>query len=218
MLAALVEDAIAEHEVLLARRPLFARAADASRLGRWSAARTMPEAERAEDPDLFELDVRGAALGALDLAFLYVADSWLQSVALRGARLDGAILQDCDFWESDLAGTSWRDARVVRCAFQACALAGACLDDATFVDCVLFGSDLSGVGATARGAQFIRCDLRRTAWQGRLLANTRFDRCQLHGIAGRPIVVSVEIERPDLTRAGDGSYVGTARDVLGMWR
>jgi hypothetical protein len=40
----------------------------------------------------------------------------------------------------------------------------------------------------------------------------------MHGIGGSPVVESVEIDRPDLTRAGDGMTIGNAQDVLRLWR
>jgi hypothetical protein len=222
VLASLIEQAIAEHESVLAEQPLFVVASDASRISRWSAARDSVKAERREDPDLFELNVRNADIGAIHCESLYIAEAWLQSVSLAGSVFDRATVQDCDFWESDLSNTSWRGARVVRCSFQACDFVDARLDDATFIDCVFYRSDLgasrSTMRPTARRTTFSRCDLRLTSWQGRILGNTKFDRCRMHGIGGSPVVESVEIDRPDLTRAGDGMTIGNAQDVLRLWR
>jgi hypothetical protein len=46
-----------------------------------------------------------------------------------------------------------------------------------------------------------------------------FVRCKMNGLAGHPSTVeSVAVDDPDLSVGGDRSLIGTAADVLEMWR
>ncbi|HUJ62875.1 MAG TPA: hypothetical protein VLX92_30440, partial [Kofleriaceae bacterium] len=91
---------------------------------------------------------------------------------------------------------------------------------AEFTDCDFRGADFSNVKdllGSSFEAVFVRCDLRDTRWQGRELHCVRFVDCKMAGVTGTPELASTAIERPDLSPAGDGSSIGSARDVLQLW-
>jgi len=91
----------------------------------------------------------------------------------------------------------------------------------TFIDCDLHGTDLRvvdlGSSATAVKAEFIRCDLRGTRWNGRILERTKFYRCRFHGSVGARVVDDVEIYEPDVSPTEE-PRIGQARDVIAAWR
>lgn len=95
------------------------------------------------------------------------------------------------------------------------------LDHATFIDCDLHGADLRvvdlGSSATAVKAEFIRCDLRGTKWNGRTLARTKFYRCRFHGSVGIPTIEDIEIYEPDVSPSEE-PRIGQPRDVIGTWQ
>ncbi|HEY6175620.1 MAG TPA: pentapeptide repeat-containing protein, partial [Kofleriaceae bacterium] len=133
----------------------------------------------------------------------------------------GACLERCDLSRAHLAGTSWHRAELAHCVLRRAALTDARLDRAVFSDCDLRGADLAVVRsphvAPLVGARFVRCDLRDTHWRGRELGGAVFVDCKLFGARGGPALAGVLIERPDLSRLGDGSRIATQSDVVADW-
>lgn len=217
---AALDRAVAESLVSLDAAPTRkpGGAANYKRILRWMAIRNHADGG---DPDLFELEADGKDLGALELSKLYLSKCRLPAASLVGARFDDTVLVDCDLTASCLARTTWHRARLVRCNLAGTSLTDAILDDATFEDCILRGADLSAVNlgarVTTRRAQFVRSDLRETSWHRRVLNGTRFNGCSCHGLHGRPLLHGVEIDAPDLSPNGDGSRLGTAAVILGVW-
>jgi hypothetical protein len=218
--AAFIAREIADHEALI-MPPMYVLESDYSRVERWMAVGREPRDLRRADPDLFEIDCKKRRLAGLRLSSLYVAQSVFVSAMLAGVSFDGAVFEDCDLSFATLDRTSWCGTRLVRCTLHGCSLVDAMLDGACFVDCMFRGADLGasqlGARATARGTAFVRCDLRDTGWHERVLAGTKLDHCQLDGVHGRPLLEGIEIVAPDLSRAGDGSRLGSVRDVLRRW-
>jgi uncharacterized protein YjbI with pentapeptide repeats len=142
-------------------------------------------------------------------------------VALAMAVLADARLVHCDLSRADLAGASWHRAALTHCALRRANLVDARLDRAVVSDCDLRGADLAIVRsphvATLAGARFVRCDLRDTHWRGRELGGATFIDCKLFGARGGPAVAGVVIERPDLSRLGDGSRIATQGDAIADW-
>ena len=170
---------------------------------------------------LTEVSLRRAVCTAADAT----ASRWqrcrLDRTALAMAVLVDARLAHCDLSRADLAGTSWHRAALAHCALPRANLIDARLDRAVVSDCDLRGADLAIVRsphvATLAGARFVRCDLRDTHWRGRALGGATFVDCKLLGARGGPALAGVVIERPDLSRLGDGSRIATERDAIADW-
>lgn len=184
-----------------------------------------------DDLDLARISLRGANLTEVSLrrAACTAADAtgsrWqrccLDRAALAMAVLTDARLARCDLSRAGLAGTSWHRATMAHCALRRATLIDARLDRAVFTDCDLRGADLAIVRsphvATLAGARFVRCDLRDTHWRGRELGGATFVDCKLFGARGGPALAGVVIERPDLSRLGDGSQIATQSDAVADW-
>ena len=196
--------------------------------------------------DLTSAVLTDVTLDRADLSFARLHGAILTTVRARGAgfahaMIAGTTLTDCDFTDAGMALANLGDATILRCRFAnanlertawyrstltGCDLTGsrlanAALDRAVFTDCDLRGATLAqltrGVLGTSKEAEFIRCDLRDTRWDARDLFRVRFVDCKLAGASGTPVLEATVIERPDLSPAGDGSQIGTARDVLQLW-
>lgn len=210
-----IKRTLSNYERLRSATAIIATVDDRIRIIRWLEHRSRREL------DLFELRAHDKHLGLVSFANLHIANCELKGVSLAGSLFDGAVLNDCDFSMCVLVRTSWLGARVTRCIFTDTDLIDSCLDGAQFVDCTFLRSDLGaanlGRQATARQTQFIRCDLRSSAWHERVLAGTKFDACSFHDVHGRPLLEGIEIEQPDLSPSADRSHVGSSRDVIGAW-
>jgi uncharacterized protein YjbI with pentapeptide repeats len=137
----------------------------------------------------------------------------------RAAAFDNAVVEDCDLTCANLERTTWYGAQILRCAAASAILLDARLGLATFVDCDLRDADFQAMQhADAKGAVFLRCDLRNSQWHGRTLDGVSFVDCKLHGVRGAPDLEGAAIERPDLSAAGDGSHISTRAEVIGLWR
>jgi uncharacterized protein YjbI with pentapeptide repeats len=170
---------------------------------------------------LIDLDARGVNLaGALaieaQLTRVNLAGAWM-----RRANLQAALARDCDFSGADLEGARWHGGTAVRCSFSGAEFIDLSADRAVFLDCDLQGVDLSvgalGAHVTMTGAQFLRCDLRWSCWENRVLAGVRFVGCKLHGVLGAPHFDGVVIDDPDLSPEGDGTQPGSLEEVLARW-
>jgi uncharacterized protein YjbI with pentapeptide repeats len=185
-----------------------------------------------DDLDLVRISLSGANLAEVTLrrADCTAADAsssrWqrcqLEHGTLTMAVLAGAVLEHCELSRARLEGTSWHRATLTHCVLRRALLLDARLDRAELHDCDLRGADLAVVRspavATLAGARFVRCDLRDTHWGGRQLGGATFVDCKLFGVRGASAFAGVVIERPDLSRLGDGSQVGTQSDVVAGWR
>jgi uncharacterized protein YjbI with pentapeptide repeats len=93
------------------------------------------------------------------------------------------------------------------------------IERARFVECDFREADFQGFPDTATfGAEFIRCDLRRTNWHGRNLTGVSFVDCKMQGIHGA--VAGLEdaaIERADLSSDGDRSHIAAKGEILMHW-
>ncbi len=128
-------------------------------------------------------------------------------------------LQDMEITGGSLAGSvsdraSWNRLRAVKVDFRGHVFADAILDGAYFEDCDLRDADLARVATNLRAlgsslnTTFVRCDLRGMKIAGRRFMGTTFVDCKMAGISGTPVIEGdVDIERADLSVAGDGSQV-----------
>lgn len=164
---------------------------------------------------------RGAGCESTMLAGTTLTHCNFTAAGMPIARLGDSTIDDCTFAGADLQRTSWYRAKVARTSLADTTLTDAALDSAEFTDCDFRGADLGivkeGLLGTAMDAVFVRCDLRNTNWQGRALFRVRFIDCKLAGARGAARPEEVVIERPDLSAAGDGSQIGTERDVFALW-
>ncbi|HEY4177713.1 MAG TPA: pentapeptide repeat-containing protein [Kofleriaceae bacterium] len=174
-------------------QPLIAHAADATEMK--LSARNLSKAEM----DKVTLD-------RADLSYATLDGARLVDVSFRGASLENASAYEasfvgchfegldaflfklratrferCDFTGANLMRSVWTQCAITTSAFTGVDLRNARLDEAVFTDCDLRDADLSvpepGVN-TARGARFVRCDLRGAKWDGRDLDGVEFVDCR----------------------------------------
>lgn len=194
---------------------------DTSRLLRWSAARSKSEFRSSADPEFFETVASATELGAIIFEQLHMMQCNFRETDLVGSNFDGAILESNEFARANLARTSWHGVRAAHCNFSGTVMVDAILDDATFIDCDFRGADLAATNfsdqITARNTLFVGCDLRGSGWDARLIDHARFEDCRFYGVHGMPRITEIDIERADLSAAGNRSQLGHASDVLGAW-
>jgi len=170
---------------------------------------------------LTNVRARGAGFASAMIAGTTLSRCDLSAAGMSIANLGDATIEDCDFSGADLERTTWYRSKVTRCTFAGAVMTDIGIDKAVFTDCDFRGADLGivkqGLLGTSMDATFVRCDLRDTNWYGRDLFRVRLVDCKLAGIRGKPHLEQTVIERPDLSPAGDGSQVGTARDVMLQW-
>ncbi len=187
---------------------------------RWGNATTSHGLSGAH-ADLFESEANGAALPLASFARLFLLRVRLESAELSGASFDDAVLDGCLLSGAAASSTYWCSAQLVSCQLVGIDLRDAALGYALFVDCDLREADLSAFRRSDPqgivGAIFVRCDLRGSKWDGRTLHNVTFSECRMHGVQGRPQLAGVRVARPDLSLAGDGSFIGDAADVRALW-
>ncbi len=184
-----------------------------------------------DDLPLAQLSVRGATIAAiragrarldeLQARSARIVNSQFEAASLCRSSFEDAVLEDCNLSWSNLERTSWAAAKVSRCDLTGAVMLDARLDGSRFVDCKFHGADLQSrslLTPTAKvSAQFIRCDLRGTNWHARDLARASFLDCKLYGVHGECDLTGVVIERPDLSREGNGSQIVTRGDAVAHW-
>jgi uncharacterized protein YjbI with pentapeptide repeats len=170
---------------------------------------------------LLDLDARGVSLDGATAIEARLSRVNLAGASMQGANLQAVVARDCDFSGASLTYSQWHGATVIRCSFNGAVLREFSSDAAVFLDCDFQGADLAvgelGARVTMAGAQFLRCDLRRSRWCNRTLAGVRLIGCKLHGVLGPPRFSGVIIDHPDLSMEGDGSWTGSLVDVLALW-
>jgi uncharacterized protein YjbI with pentapeptide repeats len=122
---------------------------------------------------LLDLDARGANLDGAIAIEARLSRVNLTGASMQDMNLRGVLARDCDFSDTNLANAQWHGGTVARCSFNGAELWDLSADRAVFLDCDFHGADLSvgelGEHATMIGAQFLRCDLRWSRWENRLL-------------------------------------------------
>ncbi len=170
---------------------------------------------------LTDVRARGAGFASAMLAGTTLVRCDFTAVGMPIAKLGDATIEDCAFTGANLERTTWYRSNVSRTSFADAVMQDVGLDKAVFTDCDFRGADLGivkeGLLGTTMDAQFVNCDLRDTNWHGRELFRVGFIGCKLAGAHGTPRPDQTVIERPDLSAAGDGSQIGTDRDVLALW-
>jgi uncharacterized protein YjbI with pentapeptide repeats len=174
-----------------------------------------------EDAELRDVSMLGASLvnavfrnARLDRAFLVRANMTL-------AVFDNASLHETDLQHAELDRSSWRGMTATEGRFDDARFGNANLDGSRFVRSTFCRADFrprsARITASTR-AVFEDCDLRGTSWHGRDLTGASFVRCSFAGTLGKPLGCElVTIVDPDLSFEGDGSFIGTADDILEGW-
>jgi len=233
---ALIDRAVALTEGRAATRQLHARAHATSLAhlqdtdgridakGRWIEGVTIAtdlSVARLDGATLHDVIADHVAADRIDARRTLLIRTSFAAASMCEAVLDECAVDCCSFSRANLERTSWRGATVFDSRFDGAALVDASLDDALFEDCSFQGADFAtvhlGERATSAAVKFVRCDLRETNWDRRVLATATFVECKLHGIHGQPRIEGVFVYRPDLSRAGDGSVIGSKREVLDLW-
>ncbi len=185
---------------------------------------------------------RRADLSYSDLADLEMEDCVLNGASFVSSNMDRAHMVRCRLVQADLRITRLRTTDIVGCDFSQTLLdradlksaalketsfRGAFVYDATLDDAIIgycnwrnadLGCQKMAHLCTAVGTWFLHCDLRDTHWEGRRLQDARFTECRFYGIHGTPVIEGrCTIERPNMA-AGDREEMGTAEQVLEMWK
>jgi uncharacterized protein YjbI with pentapeptide repeats len=134
---------------------------------------------------------------------------------------DGASLSETDLRSAQFDRSSWMGTKAIATMFDDARFGNANLDGGRFIGCTFRRADfrprVSQIPAATR-AIFEDCDLRSTQWDGRDVAGAVFIRCRFAGVIGKPLGTRfVTIVDPDLSFDGNGSFIGTADDVLDDW-
>ena len=166
---------------------------------------------------LITVTALGARLDEVDATGATIVGSGFGGASIHRGNFDLAAIDDCDFARSNLEATRWTNATLSRCEARRAVLLDARMDGTTFTDCDFRGADFQSNRPTAVGARFVRCDLRETNWRGRSLRGATFTDCKLWGAVEAGDASEAVIERPDLSRAGDGSRVGDKDDAANYW-
>ena len=169
---------------------------------------------------LTNVRARGAGFASAMVAGTTITRCDFHGAGMSIAKLGDATIEDCDFSEANLERTTWYRSAVSRCNFAGAAMTDIGIDKAVFTDCDFRGVDFRTVMdllGSSMDAQFVRCDLRDTAWQGRSLFRVSLVDCKLAGAHGRPQLEETVVERADLSPAGDGSVIGGLREVMPLW-
>lgn len=195
----------------------------AARLERVDLSNAKLEAARLVEAELRDVQLDQARMSSAQLQRATIPGGSFVGADLALAVLESATIEEARFGRANVDRSVWKGARVEATSFDAVVFGNAILDGARFSGCTFRGADFAPIEdlfpATTRDAVFEDCDLRNTRWDGRDLTRARFVRCKLDGIEGSPTgVASIEIVDPDLSPEGDGSDIGTAEDVLDLWR
>jgi uncharacterized protein YjbI with pentapeptide repeats len=169
---------------------------------------------------LSEVSARGASFASAMVAGTTISKCHFEGAGMPVANLGDAEITDTEFTGANLERTTWYRSKVSRCSFVGAQLTDTGLDKAVFTDCDFRDADLGlvrGLLGNSMDAKFVRCDLRDTNWLDRDLFRVAFVDCKLAGARGIPILSETVFERPDLSPAGDGSQIGTTRDVMVQW-
>jgi uncharacterized protein YjbI with pentapeptide repeats len=209
-----------ETRTLRGTAPSHLSGESSARVIRWCVARTSIGLSGAH-ADLFDVDASDRELSLATLSNLFLLRVRFARASLIGAWMNDVVLDECVLNAAMACSTRWNSAQLTACQLIGCDLSDAILSFSVFTDCDFRGADL---GALRRpdedglvGTIFVRCDLRNTQWVGRRLHNVVLSECKLHGVRGRPKVEGLTIVKPDLSREGDGSFIGTADDVRALW-
>jgi uncharacterized protein YjbI with pentapeptide repeats len=152
-----------------------------------------------------ECDLTGALIEYSNLEFVEITDCIANAGSFYNSRLMNASLQrtrfertnlracwftdakvvDCTFDSADLDMSNFVGASVVTSSFRDARLADTQIDRASFEHCDLRGAKLSD---QVYGSQFVDCDFRRANLDRLKIKDTRFIRCKLAGVSGRPII------------------------------
>ena len=155
---------------------------DPERVLNWFLAqpRSVAYRDKAELPDLFELDSGGISLANAQFLGLYMLKCRLIT-KMVGARFVDADIRCSDFKFADLERSLWSRTEIHQCCFAESSFVDASFDGVTFVDCDLSGAHIA---VTRRGrdvmtgVHFLRCDLRDVIWHGRDLSRVVMLQCE----------------------------------------
>lgn len=166
-----------------------------------------------------QVSARRARLDDGDATGAVITRSCFDTASLRLCALNDAEIQECTFACANLEGAQWRGARLSRVAGRGALLFHSNLEAAHFLDCDFRDADFQGfLDSGTAGAEFVRCDLRRTNWHGRDLSRVAFIHCKLHGAFGAVTGLEMaQIVDADLSPDGDGSFIASRDEVVRRW-
>jgi uncharacterized protein YjbI with pentapeptide repeats len=166
---------------------------------------------------LIAVTALGAQLDEVDATGATIAGSGFGGASIHRGNFEQTAIDNSDFTRANLEASRWTNATLSRCVAFRAVLMDARMDGATFTDCDFREADFQSNRPTGVGARFVRCDLRETNWRGRSLRGASFIDCKLWGAVEADDASEAVIERPDLSRAGDGSRIGDKHDAASYW-
>ncbi|MBI5512885.1 MAG: pentapeptide repeat-containing protein [Deltaproteobacteria bacterium] len=125
------------------------------------------------------------------------------AASLRRVSWAEAVVEGCTFDRADLTDVTWDGARVSGCSLR----------DATLAR--VEGRDFDPRGSAARTV-FRECDLRGADLDRLRLSATRFERCQVGGVRGRPSLLG-DVRFVDCDRGTDVPEVGSGGANWAGW-
>lgn len=202
----------AAHLVLPSLAAVPPSQASTARRSGWLRPAPAGEADARQAPRERRLavDLTGAALAGVDLAFLELSEADLSGTVLRAAQLPGSCLWRARGRHTDLSGASLRHANLEEAVLLELSAAGADFSDANLVaarfaprgsrsGCPVKGADL-------RGAQFVRARLQGACLNGTDLRDARFDGANLKGASFYGALLN------------EAALLTVLRSVHGSWR
>jgi len=139
----------------------------------------------------------------------------------QGGRTDfvGAKIASCSFVRGTLDGSGWKQATVDRSQFMAARFSNAQFDGARFTGCDFREAAFKPLTPlplpSMKGTTFENCDFRDVDFTGARLSGVTFRACKFGDAHGKPASTDdVVVVDADFSEAGDGSDIGSVKDLL----
>lgn len=169
--------------------------------------------------ELLGCEFNDARISSVRLTGSILADCIFENV--QGGMTDyvGAKISACSFVRAGLDGSWWKQATVDRSQFMAVRFSNAQFDGARFTECDFREASFKPLTPlplpSMKGATFENCDFRDVDLTGAHLSGATFRACKFGDAHGKPASAdNVMVVDADFSEAGDGSDIGTLKDLL----
>ena len=144
-----------------------------------------------DETEFVDCKLDDVVLSWVDLRRARIEHSSFRNANLVFGKLDAARIQGGSFWGANLQTTQWWSVRANgvdfrRASFPMVDLDNAIFDNCDFGEAQLVRGDPRVDGGTAANTLFIECDFTRADLSGLELRRTRFERCKLAQVIGKP--------------------------------
>ncbi|HEV7242029.1 MAG TPA: pentapeptide repeat-containing protein [Thermoanaerobaculia bacterium] len=168
---------------------------------------------------LLGCDFKSARTSSAQFTGSTLADCIFENVQGGLSNYVGAKISACSFVRAGLDGSWWKQATVDRSQFMAVRFSNAQFDGARFTECDFREASFKPLTPlplpSMKGAAFEHCDFRDVDLTGAHLSGATFRACKFGGAHGKPASAdNVVVVDADFSEAGDGSDIGTLKDLL----